>query len=461
MNDVLGSAARPLRIAIVGSGPSGFYAVSALFRSQLAVEVDMFDRLPSPFGLVRYGVAPDHPKIKNVIKVYEKEALDPRFAFFGNVKVGRDISIADLRRFYDAVIFAYGAETDKPLNIPNEDMSGSYTATEFVGWYNGHPDYQDRHFDLSSPVAVIVGLGNVAMDVARILLKPISELQKTDITQYSLDHLAKSKVKEVHIIGRRGPVQSAFTPAEIKEFGEIENCAPIVKTEDLQLNTASQQELNDPKFPVRKKNFDILKNYAALADTTKEKKVVFHFLKSPVDIQGQGKVEKVILEKNVLSGNAGEQNAKGTKTFEELACGNIFRSVGYRGVAMEGVPFDKKKGVFANISGRIASEGKPVSGFYVTGWIKRGPSGVVGTNKPDSEETVLNLLADVSSLKPCESPQRISVENFLRKRAINFINYPQWQRIKAVEIKRGELMGKPQEKFRTAQEMLDVVKTIE
>lgn len=461
MTGVLGSVARPLRVAIVGSGPSGFYAVSALFRSQLAVEVDMFDRLPSPFGLVRYGVAPDHPKIKNVIKVYEKEAVDPRFAFFGNVKVGRDISIDDLRRFYDAVIFACGAETDKPLNIPNENMRGSYTATEFVGWYNGHPDYQDRHFDLSSPVAVIVGLGNVAMDVARILLKPIAELQKTDITQYSLDQLAKSKVKEVHIIGRRGPVQSAFTPAEIKEFNEIENCTPIVKAEDLQLNAASQEELADPKFPVRKKNFDILEKYVSLPDTPTDKKVIFHFLKSPVDIQGQGKVERIILEKNVLSGQAGAQNAIGTKIFEELACGNIFRSVGYRGVAMEGVPFDKKKGVFLNTAGRITSDDKPVPGFYVTGWIKRGPSGVVGTNKPDSEETVQNLLADVTTLKPCESPRRVSVEDFLKKRAINFINYPQWQKIKAVEIRRGELMGKPQEKFRTAQEMLDVVKTIE
>lgn len=299
------------------------------------------------------------------------------------------------------------------------------------------------------------------MDVARILLKPIAELQKTDITQYSLDHLAQSKVKEVHIIGRRGPVQSAFTPAEIKEFNEIENCTPIVKPQDLQLNAASQKELDDPQFPVRKKNFDILRHYASLTDMTTDKKVIFHFLKSPVDIQGQGKVEKIILEKNVLSGEAGSQNAIGTKTFEELACGNIFRSVGYRGVAMEGVPFDKKRGVFTNTAGRITSDGQHVPGFYVTGWIKRGPSGVVGTNKPDSEETVQNLLADVSSLKPCQSPQRTNVEDFLKKRAINFINYPQWQKIKAVEIKRGELMGKPQEKFRTAQEMLDVVKNID
>lgn len=458
MSPILGSAERPLRIAVVGSGPSGFYAVDALFKTKLTISVDMFDRLPAPFGLVRYGVAPDHPKIKNVIKVYEKDALDPRFSLFGNVHIGRDVQVSELRKFYDAIIFACGAETDKHLGIPNEDFSGSHTATEFVGWYNGHPDYQNRNFDLSHPVAVVVGLGNVAMDVARILAKTVDELKSTDITQHALDVLGQSKVKEIHIIGRRGPVQSAFTPAEIKEFHELATATPVVKAEDLKLNEASQKELDNIKHPVRKKNFEILQKFAAATETPKEKKIVFHFLKSPVEIKGNGKVEKLVLEKNALSGEAEHQNAVGTKVFEELACGNIFRSVGYRGVEITGVPFDNKKGTFANQEGRLIADGKVVSGLYASGWIKRGPTGIIGTNKADSEETVHHLLADIAQLTPCEFPQRASLEEFLKKKSIRYINYQDWQKINSVEIERGKPLGKPREKFTSTAEMLACLK---
>jgi ferredoxin--NADP+ reductase len=454
MSAILGSIERPLRVAVVGSGPSGFYAVDALYKAPFPIEVDMFDRLPSPFGLVRYGVAPDHLKIKNVIKVYEKDALDPRFAFFGNVNIGHDLKLAEMQKFYDAIIFACGAETDKPLGIPGESLTNSHTATEFVGWYNGHPDYQNRTFDLSHPVAVVVGLGNVAMDVARILAKTVDELKNTDITQRSLDILSQSKIKEIHIIGRRGPVQSAFTPAEIKEFHELTHATPIVQAEDLKLNDASQKELDNPQHPVRKKNFEILRKFATSAEIPKERKIIFHFLKSPAEIKGSKKVSSIVLEKNTLSGEVEHQTAKGTGVLEELNCGNIFRSVGYRGVAIQGVPFDVKKGIFPNEAGRIVENGKVVTGLYTCGWIKRGPTGIIGTNKADSEESVHSLLSDIANLKPCALPQRKSVVDFLTSKKIRFVNYAAWQKINAAEIERGKAAGKPREKFISVEDML-------
>ncbi|HYG51107.1 MAG TPA: FAD-dependent oxidoreductase, partial [Flavobacteriales bacterium] len=255
---ILGTQVRPLRVAIVGSGPSAFYAADALFHLQLNVKVDMIEKLPAPFGLVRYGVAPDHLKIKNVIKVYEKVAENPNFGFLGNVTVGKNITVFELQRFYDAIIFCTGAESDRKLGIEGEDLVGSYTATEFVAWYNGHPEYQNHHFDFAHEVAVIIGQGNVAMDVARILSKTVDELKKTDITQHALEVLAESKIKEVHMYGRRGPLQAAFTPPEIKEMMELADCSAIVDPAELQLDEASLKELAKPVQAIRKKNYDIM-----------------------------------------------------------------------------------------------------------------------------------------------------------------------------------------------------------
>ncbi|MGE0269298.1 MAG: FAD-dependent oxidoreductase [Candidatus Omnitrophota bacterium] len=458
MSSNLGTEARPLRVAIVGSGPSGFYAAEALAKSDKKIKIDFFDRLPAPFGLVRYGVAPDHAKIKNVIKVYEKTAERENVEFFLNVTVGRDISVTDLKKFYDAILFTCGAETDRKLGIPGEDLEGSHTATEFVAWYNGRPEYRDRVFDLSGKRAVIIGQGNVAMDVCRILAKSVEELQTTDIAEHALEALKKSKIEEIHMIGRRGPAQSAFTPVEIREFGELTHCDPVVEPADMNISEISQQELADPGNAPKKKNFEILKGFSERGQGDKPKKFYCHFQKSPVELKGAGRIEKVILEKNSLSGEAGNQKARGTGKKIEQPCDIFFRSVGYRGIPLEGVPFDEKNGVFENAAGRITDKGAVVQGLYCAGWIKRGPSGVIGTNKPDSEETVQKILEDTGSLTPCVNPNSSELLNFLKNKGVKVVRFADWKKIDAAEIANGQKTGKPREKFVKVEDMLAVLK---
>lgn len=453
----LGTPERPLRVAIVGSGPSGFYAAEALFKADLAVRVDMFDRLPTPYGLVRGGVAPDHGKIKSVTKVYDKIAANDGFAFFGNVEIGRDLAVDDLRRFYDAVLFASGAETDNRLGIPGEDLPGSCTATEFVGWYNGHPDYRDRVFDLSCEAAVVIGQGNVAMDVSRILAKTVDELRETDIAEHALDALAESKIRTIHLVGRRGPVQAKFTQPEIKEIGELADCDPIVHPADLELAPEDLDELTDATNQHSQKNFAVLQDFAKRNPAGKGRRYVMHFLKGPVELRGAGRVEEIVLEKNALTGPAGNRQAKGLGEYETLACGIVFRSVGYRGVAIPGVPFDERKGRIPNDLGRVLDNGAAVPGLYAAGWIKRGPSGVIGTNKPDSQQTVQSLLADLPSLRPCAEPDSAALAALLADRGVRHVSFADWVRIDAAESARGAAKGKPREKFTRINEMLAVL----
>ncbi len=447
---------RPLRVAIVGSGPGGFYAAEALLASS-NVEVDMIEALPTPFGLVRYGVAPDHPKIKTIIARYEKTAEHPSFAFLGNTEVGRDLTVEEMRRFYDAIVFANGAQTDRHLNIPGEDLPGSYTATEFVAWYNGHPAYQDREFDLSCECVIVVGQGNVAVDVARILAKTVDELSSTDITAHALEVLAESKIREVRMVGRRGPVQAAFTPVELKELGELADCDVFVNPQDLILNDASRAELEVLKWRDAKKNLDYLTGFAAKSPRGCSRRLAIDFYRSPKELRGTGAVEEVLMERNALSGEAGAQRAVGTGQTETVACGAVFRSVGYRGVAIAGVPFDEKAGIMPNIEGRVMKDGVQVPGLYATGWIKRGPSGVIGTNKADAAETVKHLLADTAALPPCVQPSRDAVLAFLEARGVRVVSYSQWRAIDAAEVARGAAVGKPREKFVDVDEMLSVV----
>lgn len=449
---------RPARVAIVGSGPSGFYAADALIKAEPEVAVDMYDRLPTPFGLVRGGVAPDHPKIKNVIRIYERIAKNAAFSFLGNVQVARDVSVEELRAHYDAVIFTCGAETDRSLNIPGIELAGSHTATEFVGWYNGHPDYLQRSFDLSQEVAVVIGQGNVAVDVTRVLAKTVDELKNTDIAAHALEALAASRVREVHMVGRRGPVQAAFTNKEIRELGELADCDLVFNDpDDFELNAASQAELDDAANIGAGRNWKVLQELRAQQPAGKSRRIVVHFFRSPRELRGNGRVESLVLERNRLAGEAGNQWAEGTGKNEPMGCGLFFRSVGYRGVELPGVPFEARRGVFPNEAGRIVAEGAPVPGLYAAGWIKRGPSGVIGTNKPDSVETVRKLLEDLPELPGCETPDTAPLRELLAERNVRVVSYADWQRIDAAETARGKPRGKPREKFTTVAEMLAVL----
>ncbi len=449
-----GTPANPLQVAIVGSGPSGFYAAEALLKSALTVNITLLERLPTPYGLVRSGVAPDHPKLKQVIKVYARIAEASQFNYLGNVTVGRDISITELQQTHHAVILSCGAETDRRLEIPGEDLPGSHTATEFVGWYNGHPDYRDRQFDLSHETAVIIGQGNVAADVSRILSKTIDELKHTDIAQHALDALAMSKIKQVYVIGRRGPAQAKFTSKELKEFGELAMCDPVVATEDLQLNPESKAELAEKTNAGSRKVVDLFKQFSERR-TTKARQCRFTFLNSPVAITGNGRVQRIVLESNRLAGEPFSQKAHGTGARYEIETGLVFRSIGYQGRAMPGVPFDESSGVFANQMGRIHAADGLMPGLYTAGWIKRGATGIIGTNRADSVETVGCLLDDIDRLDTGEAKTGAEgCYTILTERNIRYVSFEDWKKIDASEIERGQAAGKPREKYTDISAML-------
>ena len=409
----IGTEETPLRVAIVGAGPSGFYAAEHILKDgDLHAQVDLFDRLPTPFGLVRGGVAPDHPKIKSVIRVYEKTAARDGFRFFGNVKIGHDIEVEELERLYHAIVFTVGCETDRQLGIPGEDLPGSHAATAFVGWYNAHPDYADREFDLSSERAVVIGNGNVAMDVARMLALTDHELRQTDTADHAIEALDAKQIREIVVLGRRGPVQAAFTNPEIKELGEMEDADVVVDPAEVELDPASQAFLeSDEADKTTKVNVETLKEFSQRKPEGKKQRIVLRFLASPVEIKGDGKVESIVVGRNELVEEGGTLRAKDTGEREELECGLVLRSVGYTGIPIEGVPFDEHRGLILNEGGRILDShdaGHKV-GHYTAGWIKRGPSGVIGTNKKDALETVQHLLADVESgtlLEPGEPRSR-------------------------------------------------------
>jgi ferredoxin--NADP+ reductase len=454
----LGTPDNPLQVAIVGSGPSAFYAAEALLKCALTVRISVIERLPAPFGLVRNGVAPDHPKLKQPIQVYDKIAGAPELSFFGNVTVGRDLSAAELASTHHAVIFACGAESDRRLGIRGEELAGSHTATEFVGWYNGHPDYRDRVFDLSCETALIIGQGNVATDVARMLAKTVDELEHTDIAEHALDALGESRVREIHIVGRRGPAQAKFTGKELKELGELQNCDAIVNPADLVLNSESETEIADKNNLAAAKNVQIFRDFAARAPAGKPRRLCFHFLKSPVELQGTERLGRVVFETNRLEGPAFRQKARSTGKRIEFSCGLLFRSIGYQGVPLPGVPFDAGRGVFPNCEGRILADSETVRpGLYATGWIKRGPTGIIGTNRADSVATVNSLLADLNKLDAGAKPGAVALRSLLAARGTRAVSYSNWQAIDAAEVSRGAPKGKPREKFTRVAEMLAAI----
>ncbi len=450
-------------VAVVGSGPAGFYAAEALLQSDLQIRVDMIERLPVPFGLVRHGVAPDHQKLKIVTSLFEKIASDERFSFIGNLHLGRDIDISDLKEAYDAVIIATGALSDRPLGIDGERLQGSVSATEFVGWYNGHPDFRDKHFDLSHPNAVIVGNGNVALDVCRILSKSVDELRGSDICEHALDVLATSKVENIYLVGRRGPAQAKFTTKELREFGELSRAQAVVDPTDLELNDASITELNGPEGSGAAKNLQLFTAFTQTTGQQKPKRIHFRFLLSPREILGESRVEAVTFDKVRLTGEAFNQGVEPTGEEISLPVGLLVRSVGYRGTQIAGIPFDPKSGTIPNKDGRVRdSDGSIVPRLYVAGWIKRGPSGVIGTNRACGVDTANALLADLAWLAHHTGGREITNrEHFLRslrEKPLKLVDFEGWRRIDALEKAAGAASGKPREKMTRVQAMLDASK---
>ena len=460
----IGSENTPMRVAIVGSGPAGFYAAEHLMKKEdVAVEVDMFDRLPTPYGLVRAGVAPDHPKIKSVIRVYQKTAARPEFRFFGNVDVGTDVTVDELRKHYHAVLFAYGTSVDRQLGIPGEDLPGSHSATEFVNWYNAHPDFADREYDLSCERVVVIGNGNVAADVARMLALPRDELETTDTADHAIEALAESGVKEILVLGRRGPAQAAFTNPEVRELGEMTQADVIIDPADMELDDVSRAWVDSEDCdPTNRRNVEIFTEFSQRTPESKKQRIELRFLASPVEIEGDGKVERIVIGKNELVEEDGSIRAKDTGERETIDCGLVLRSIGYKGIPMDGVPFDEKRGVIPNDHGRITEEsGEQVPGLYATGWIKRGPSGVIGTNKKDSQDTVDSILADLEAGTIPEAElagDPSAIESLLSERKPDFVSFEGWSAIDAAEVARGEPLGRPRVKFCSVEEMVDAAK---
>ncbi len=462
---VVGNEENPLRVAIVGAGPTGFYAAEHLFkRKELTVEIDMFDRLPTPFGLVRAGVAPDHQKIKSVTKVFSRTAKKPGFRFFGNIDFGREVTLEDLRNHYHQIIYCTGAQTDRYLNIPGADLQGHHPATEFVAWYNGHPDYRDYEFDLSVETAVVIGIGNVAMDVARILARSKDELAKTDIADYALEALANSSIKKIYILGRRGPAQAAFTTPEIKELGEMEDADIFVLPEEGELDPLSQEDLSAGADRGTARKVQIIQSYIDNKPSGKSKEIYLRLLVSPIEMVGDenGRLTGMRLVHNELyATEAGTLRPRPTEKFEDIEAGIAFRSVGYRGVPLPGVPFNDSWGVILNEDGRVIDPdgGKPVTGEYTAGWIKRGPSGVIGTNKPDALETVEKMVADLAAgkfLNP-KHPSADEAEEMIRQRQPNFFSFADWEKLDEIEVAKGEESGRPRVKFTSVEEMMEAV----
>ena len=444
-----------LRVAVVGSGPAGFYAAGALLASaEPGFEVDVFDRLPTPWGLVRLGVAPDHPKIKSVSRAFEKIAQRPGFRFFGNVEVGRDLTHEELTELYDAVVYAFGAQSDRRMGIPGEDLPGSWPATAFVAWYNGHPDFQGLPFDLSSERAVVVGNGNVAVDVARMLALTADEIESTDTTDEAIAAILGSGIREILVLGRRGPAQAAFTNPELVELTELAGADLVVDPADLELDPASEAALEDDTA-IARRNVELLREVAATAPAGKPKTVRLRFCVSPVAILGEDRVEAVeIVHNELVADEGGRIRAVPTDEREVIPCGLVLRSVGYRGTAMPGVPFDEGRATIRNDDGRVLDEtGEPLSGVYCTGWIKRGPSGVIGTNKKDATETVELLLEDAAA-GLLRRRSDTDVADLLADRGVSPVTYAGWQVIDAIESARGEEQGRPRVKLCRWDELL-------
>ncbi len=445
------------RAAIIGAGPSGFYAADQLLKAEF--EVDLYDALHTPFGLVRFGVAPDHPKIKSVTRVYEKTAAHPGFRFFGGVRLGEHVTRAELLERYHAVVYAYGTMTDNRLGIPGEDRPGSHSATEFVAWYNGHPDYAERRFDLDRARAAVIGNGNVALDVARMLVLAPDELAPTDTADHALEALRGASITDVVLLGRRGPAEAAFTNPELRELGALARA-------DVLVDRAQLDGVAEPDDATRRRNVEILCDYARRTSAGRSHRIEMRFLRSPLEVLGDGQHGQVtglrVAINRLVPGADGRVRAEPTGEEEIIECGLVLRSIGYRGVAVSGVPFDECRGLIRNEGGRVCDNDGPCRGEYAAGWIKRGPSGVIGTNKKDSADTVARVLADADAGKLGDptAPDAAALLEWLDARVPGLVTWAGWEAIDAHERSLGEPLGRPRVKLVRTEQLIQVGRAV-
>ena len=444
---------RPLRVAVIGSGPSGMYAADALAsQADIEVSVDIIDKLPSPFGLVRYGVAPDHLSIRSVRDTLDKVLDHPSVRFLGNVEVGRDITLVQLREFYDAIVLTYGASRDRALGIPGEDLPGSIAATDFVNWYTGHPDMDPDAYSafLSSATSVaVIGVGNVAVDVTRVLSKAPGEIEHTDMPEHVFAALRASGVRAVHVIGRRGPAQATWTTKELRELGELEECQVLIAEGGDASDPASQRSIAEDKAVAR--NVAVIDGWADHVDDGRQRSIHLHFRCRPVEILGTDRIEGLVVETTVLDESG---QATGTGETHVVPVDAVIRSVGYRGIALDGVPFDDRRGVIPNLDGRVLNGDLPVPGLYVAGWIKRGPSGIIGTNKKDAVQTVNCLLGDLADPASwtASQPDPAAVDEALEGTRV--VEISGWRGIDAAERALGATRGRDRTTLHDREDLL-------
>jgi ferredoxin--NADP+ reductase len=455
----MAGASRP-RFAVVGAGPAGAFAAAAILRARGDAEIDLFERLPTPWGLLRAGVAPDHQEIKRLQDTFERQTLERGCRFIGGVEVGVDVQHSELAELYSAVVYATGAQTDKSLGIPGEELPGSWAATEFVAWYNGHPDFRERAFDLSARRAVVIGNGNVAADVIRVLTRDPEELAQTDIADHALEALRASEIEEVVVLGRRGPAQAAFTSAELRELGRLDGVALHVDPADVELDPVSAEWLEQEGTFTARKNVELLRAFAASPPSAgAPRRIELRFLTSPVEIRGDGRVEAVDVRRNELvRGGDGSLRARTSDgPVETIEAGLVLRSVGYRAVPLPDVPFDERAFVLPNRAGRaLTADGEPLPGVYAVGWIKRGPTGILGTNKRDAEETIGCLAEDLREglLRETPADARERVDALLAERAPGAVTADGWHAIDALERERGREAGRPRVKLASRDELV-------
>jgi NADPH-dependent glutamate synthase beta subunit-like oxidoreductase len=432
-----------VRVAIVGSGPSGFYTADALIKSGMDCEIDVIDRLPTPFGLIRAGVAPDHQKTKNVSRAYEKTALNDSVAYFGNVDVGQDVGIEALKGLYDAVVLAIGSPYDRKLGVPGEDKKGVFGSADFVGWYNGHPDFRDLEPDLNTMGVVVIGNGNVAIDCARVLVKTPDEMSLTDIATHAADAIYAAPLEDVYMVGRRGPVEAKFTNVELREMGDLQECMPIIDAAQIPEEVPAEEKMSDRDRRLKDKNLGTLRSFVDAEPAGRKRRVHFQFYASPVEILGGDTVEGIRLEKTELR----DGRAVGTGETYDIPCGIVIPAIGYQGQPLDGVPFDERNGVIQNDEGRVSE------GVYAVGWIRRGPTGVIGTNKHDGDKASQQIQEDCAD---GGKTGRAGLKELLTEKSVRWVDYSDWQKIDAAE-KLAAAEGAPRRKLTRIPEMLAVL----